>query len=139
MSYFYKLRDYKSARSDHKISIIDLVPDSGIEKTAEKFIFQHNNYISPGETSSNVAVSSDAYATQYSFQNRRIGYVMESVGAGTLELDDGSKVSVSKENSKLLTKMLKDLNTNNRKKMEKVMMKDKAGFEEILSFAREAL
>ena len=139
MDYFYKLTDYQKVRSDHKIEIIDLIPDSGIPKTGEAFVDAHNNYVSPDEFSCSDEDEYEPYATEYTFRNRRIGYVMESVGVGQLKLDDGSSASVSKENAKLLNQMLKDLNTTNRKKMEKVMMKDKAGFEEILSFAREAL
>ena len=66
-------------------------------------------------------------------------YVLESVSPGALSLDDGTKVTVSKQDSSLLNQMLKDLNNANRKKMEKVMMKDKSGYEEILGFAKEAL
>ena len=46
---------------------------------------------------------------------------------------------VSKEDADLLNRMFKDLSTNNQRQMEKVMMTDKAGFEEIRGFAREAL
>ena len=66
-------------------------------------------------------------------------YVLESVSPGALSLDDGTQITVSKQDSSLLNQMLKDLNTANRKKMEKVMMKDKNGYEEILGFAKEAL
>lgn len=66
-------------------------------------------------------------------------YVNESITAGDMKLDDGSKVSISKQDATLLDKLLKDLNTTNRKKMSAVMKKDKSGFEEILGFAREAL
>ena len=65
--------------------------------------------------------------------------LQEAVNSGKLELDDGSSVSVSKQDADLLNQMLKDLNAQNRKMMEKTMMTDKAGFEEILGFAREAL
>lgn len=63
----------------------------------------------------------------------------ESVKAGNMKLRDGSSVKVSAQDAKLITQMMKDLNAANRRKMEKVMMTDKAGFEEILGFAREAL
>lgn len=58
---------------------------------------------------------------------------------GTLKLDDGSSVTVKKQDAELLNDLFKDLNAQNRKQMMKVAMKDKAGFEEILGFAREAL
>lgn len=65
--------------------------------------------------------------------------LQEAVSAGTLKLDDGSSVKVSKQDADLLNQMMKDLNSQNRKMMQKTMMMDKAGFEEIVGFAREAL
>ena len=63
----------------------------------------------------------------------------ENFKQGSLTLKDGSKVIVSKQNADLLNQMFKDLNATNRREMMKVAMEDKAGFEEILGFAREAL
>jgi hypothetical protein len=63
----------------------------------------------------------------------------EMVKAGTMKLKDGSSIKVSKQDASLLAKMFKELNSRNRKEMEKVLVKDKAGFEEIVGFAREAL
>ena len=64
--------------------------------------------------------------------------IQEDTKAGSLKLNDGSVVRVSPKDASLLNKLLKDLNPQNRKKMAKVMMTDKAGFDEILGFAREA-
>jgi hypothetical protein len=58
---------------------------------------------------------------------------------GPIRLKDGSQVMVSKEDADLLTKMFKDLSPRNQREMEKVLMTDKSGFEEIRGFAREAL
>ena len=58
---------------------------------------------------------------------------------GPLRLKDNSQVMVSKEDADLLTKMFKDLSSRNQREMQKVLMTDKAGFEEIRGFAREAL
>lgn len=63
----------------------------------------------------------------------------EGVKAGMLKLKDGSSVNVSSKDAKLLDDMLSNLNTKNRKEMERVMMLDKAGYNEILGFAKEAL
>ena len=63
----------------------------------------------------------------------------EAVKQGNMKLRDGSSVKVSKQDAGLINQMMKDLNSANRRKMEKVMMTDKAGFEEIVGFAREAL
>ena len=58
---------------------------------------------------------------------------------GTMTLDDGSKVKVSRQDAQLLNNMLGDMNGRNRREMEKVLMTDPAGFNEIVGFAREAL
>jgi hypothetical protein len=71
--------------------------------------------------------------------NESIEYIDEAVRAGNLKLRDGSSVKIKNEDAKLLNQMFKDLNSANRRKMEQVMMTDKAGFNEILGFAREAL
>ena len=63
----------------------------------------------------------------------------EAFKQGIVKLKDGSSVGLKKEDADLLNQMFKDLSANNRKKMQEVAMKDKAGFEEILGFAREAL
>ena len=65
--------------------------------------------------------------------------IMEEINSGPLKLNDGSKVTVSSDNAKLLNTLLNGLNSANKKKMEKVLMMDKDGFDEILGFAREAL
>lgn len=58
---------------------------------------------------------------------------------GPMRLKDGSQIMVSKEDADLLNRMFKDLSSNNQRQMQKVMMMDKAGYEEISGFAREAL
>ena len=62
----------------------------------------------------------------------------EAVKAGSLKLNDGATVKVSDKDAKLLNSLLGGLNAKNRKEMEKVMMTDKNGFNEILGFATEA-
>ena len=63
----------------------------------------------------------------------------EAVKPGRMKLDDGSMIMVSKKDADLVNQMFNDLNAKNRKKMQDTMMIDKAGFEEIVGFAREAL
>ena len=58
---------------------------------------------------------------------------------GPMRLKDGTQIMVSKEDADLLNKMFKDLSANNQRQMQKVMMMDKAGYEEIRGFAKEAL
>jgi hypothetical protein len=63
----------------------------------------------------------------------------ENFKAGIVKLDDGSSVLVKDQDAKLLNQMFADLNATNKKRMMKVAMADKTGFNEILGFAREAL
>ena len=63
----------------------------------------------------------------------------ENFSAGAEKLNDGSTVILKKQDADLLNNLFKDLNPANKKKMMKVAMTDKAGFNEILGFAREAL
>jgi hypothetical protein len=63
----------------------------------------------------------------------------EAFNQGIVKLKDGSSVALKKEDADLLNQMFKDLSSANRGKMQEIAMKDKAGFEEILGFAREAL
>jgi hypothetical protein len=63
----------------------------------------------------------------------------EAVKMGNLRLKNGKNVKVSNQDAKLLNSFYKNLNAKNRRDMEKVMMKDEAGFKEIVGFAREAL
>jgi hypothetical protein len=65
--------------------------------------------------------------------------LQEAVKPGRLKLDDGSTITVSKKDADLVNQMFNDLNASNRKKMQDTMMSDKAGFGEIVGFAREAL
>lgn len=71
--------------------------------------------------------------------NEEVESLDEAFKQGIVKLKDGSSVGLKKEDADLLNQMFKDLSANNRKKMQEVAMKDKAGFEEILGFAREAL
>lgn len=63
----------------------------------------------------------------------------EAVKVGNMRLKNGKNVKVSKQDAKLLNDFYKNLNAKNRRDMSKVMMKDEAGFKEIVGFAREAL
>lgn len=62
-----------------------------------------------------------------------------TIKTSILPLDSGEKVKVSRQDADLLNKFFRELNPRNSKEMRKVLVKDKAGYEEILGFAREAL
>jgi hypothetical protein len=56
-----------------------------------------------------------------------------------LKLKNGETVKLSMEDAKVLNGLMKTLNNKNKKEMESTLMADKNGFNEILSFAKEAL
>jgi hypothetical protein len=77
---------------------------------------------------------------KYGALNRNLGEnLQENFKSGSIKLNDGSSVLLKDGDAKLLNQMFQDLNSENKKKMMKVAMTDKAGFNEILGFAREAL
>jgi hypothetical protein len=63
----------------------------------------------------------------------------EAFKVGMIKLNDGGSVILKKEDVDVLNSLFKSLSSTNRKKMESTAMKDKNGFNEILSFAREAM
>jgi hypothetical protein len=56
----------------------------------------------------------------------------------SIKFSDGTSMNISKEDSKKLNDLFKNLNPKNAAKMKSIMSKNKAGFMEILSFAKEA-
>ena len=75
----------------------------------------------------------------YYYESAEVNLDEAKIKQGNIKLNDGSRVKVSKQDAELINNMLNDMNPKNRKEMEKVLMTDKAGFEEIVGFAREAL
>lgn len=59
--------------------------------------------------------------------------------ASNLKLKSGETVKLDMKDAKVLNDMMKTLSVKNSKEMETNLMKDKKGFEEILTFAREVL
>lgn len=59
--------------------------------------------------------------------------------ASNLKLKSGETVKLDMKDAKVLNDMMKTLSDKNSKEMKTNLMKDKKGFEEILTFAREVL
>jgi hypothetical protein len=60
----------------------------------------------------------------------------EAVKAGMMKLKDGKSVKVSPDEAKTFNAVLKELNPENRKRMEMEMMKDQGSYKRILTFAK---
>lgn len=99
----------------------------------------HSPHMKANEYGANKAVA--AYRTK----NKEHIYVKEEVdlneafNAGSLKLNDGSSISLKTEDAKVLNKLMSSLKTENKAKMMNIAMANKNGFNEILSFAREAI
>jgi hypothetical protein len=60
----------------------------------------------------------------------------EAVSTGDLKLRDGSTVSISSNDAKIVNNVLASLNPENRKRMEDELKKNKKSFEKIMTFAK---
>ena len=65
--------------------------------------------------------------------------ISEAFKAGAMKLADGTAAKLTNEEASALNTLFKELTSANQKKMQERMMKDKKGFSEIVSFAKEAL
>ena len=63
----------------------------------------------------------------------------ESVEAGQLQLQNNEVIDITEEDADLLNKMFDELTETNKKEMYNVLIADEAGYNEILSFAKENL
>ena len=84
-------------------------------------------------------VDRDDIMASYYGEETSVEQIDEALKGGMLKLKNGDEVKLSDKDAKLLNKMLGDLSDKNRKEMEKVLMSGKKGFDEIVSFAREAV
>ncbi len=60
----------------------------------------------------------------------------EAVKAGMMKLKDGKSIKISKDEAKMFDKVLKELNPENRKRMETEMMKNQESYKAMLTFAK---
>jgi len=60
----------------------------------------------------------------------------EAVKAGMMKLKDGKSVKVSPDEAKMFNDVMKELNPENRKRMEMEMMKNQGSYKTMLTFAK---
>jgi hypothetical protein len=63
----------------------------------------------------------------------------EAVKAGMMKLEDGKSVKVSPDEAKMFNDVMKELNPENRKRMEMEMMKDQKSYKSMLTFAKRTV
>jgi len=63
----------------------------------------------------------------------------ESIEAGQLQLQNDEVITIAEEDANMLNKMFDELNETNKKEMYNVLIADEAGYNEILTFAKENL
>ena len=61
----------------------------------------------------------------------------EEIEAGSFELSNSETVEISEEDASLLNIVFENLNENNTNEMYSVLIADEAGYNEILSFAKD--
>jgi len=60
----------------------------------------------------------------------------EAVKAGMMKLKDGKSIKVSPDEAKMFNDVMKELNPENRKRMEMEMMKNQSSYKTMLTFAK---
>jgi hypothetical protein len=60
----------------------------------------------------------------------------EAVKAGMMKLKDGKSIKVSPDEAKIFNDVMKELNPENRKRMEMEMMKNQGSYKTMLTFAK---
>lgn len=65
--------------------------------------------------------------------------LQETFKIGSMNLEDGSSVTLSRDSADLLNKLFDQLDGKNKSKMQEKLKADKKGFNEILAFAKEAV
>jgi len=68
-----------------------------------------------------------------------VEFIEEAVKAGTIKLENGKSVKVTKEDAAAFNAVLKELNPENRKRMESEMMKDEKFYKNMLTFAKRTV
>lgn len=63
----------------------------------------------------------------------------ESFRSGSMKLQDGSSVTLSNEDAAALNELYKNLNPDNKNKMQKRLESNEKAFNEVLAFAKEAM
>ena len=96
--------------------------------TAHDQIRTLHSYIEGDKRVRNAKMMGEEYSTELS----------EAISSGSLTLNDGSTVTISKEDAALINDMMKELNSSNQKEMQKRMMANKQGYDEIVKFAKAA-
>lgn len=62
--------------------------------------------------------------------------LIEAIKPGTVQLSDGTKQKITKEDADVLNSLFTQLNSQNRSKMEQRLTGSKGGFVEVLQFAK---
>lgn len=93
----------------------------------------------PLDTDPYRGMGNDPYEAQRNIKRLKIHEAAGAYEDGeVVKLKDGKTKKLNKSDAALLTSLFKDLNPGNKKKMLAVFIEDEVGFNEILSFAREA-
>lgn len=65
-----------------------------------------------------------------------VEFIEEAVKSGTIKLENGKSIKVTKEDAAAFNAVLKELNPDNRKRMESEMMKDEKSYKNMLAFVK---
>lgn len=110
----------------------DRVTDSnGLKVTVKRRFKLYKGTDTEGMTSDGKKV-----AFQMRLAKEEVEFIEEAVKAGTIKLENGKSVKVTKEDAAAFNAVLKELNPENRKRMESEMMKDEKSYKNMLTFVK---
>jgi len=113
----------------------DRVTDSnGLKVTVKRRFKLYKGTDTEGMTSDGKKV-----AFQMRLAKEEVEFIEEAVKAGTIKLENGKSVKVTKEDADAFNAVLKELNPENRKRMESEMMKDEKSYKNMLTFAKRTM
>jgi|DEB0MinimDraft_4_1074332.scaffolds.fasta_scaffold00509_17 hypothetical protein len=113
----------------------DRVTDSnGLKVTVKRRFKLYKGTDTEGMTSDGKKV-----AFQMRLAKEEVEFIEEAVKAGTIKLENGKSVKVTKEDAVAFNAVLKELNPENRKRMESEMMKDEKSYKNMLTFAKRTV
>jgi len=113
----------------------DRVTDSnGLKVTVKRRFKLYKGTDTEGMTSDGKKV-----AFQMRLAKEEVEFIEEAVKAGTIKLENGKSVKVTKEDAAAFNAVLKELNPENRKRMESEMMKDEKSYKNMLTFAKRTV
>lgn len=133
-----QLRDLED-RNEHGLVALKLAQSFGTPAEVKKIQDINKRHNMKGHIEYKDQKERDAIASKYFKMAEEVEFIEEAVKAGTIKLENGKSIKVTKEDAAAFNAVLKELNPDNRKRMESEMMKDEKAYKNMLTFAKRTM